>query len=286
MMHPSEPLKIAYAIASRGRPSALIGVIASAWRLQSGANLLAFTVAVDDDDEKTLEALDLMKRDGEFPVQAVPAPRAPYMAAAQNRAVAAAGDADLVCLISDRTFQITPGHDVGIVDAAMRFPHRVLWYSSPNDPDTTTPIIPHTVLDALDWKPLPEIYVYWFSDTHLMEVDRMCFGGPSLRIKPMVAGARGRTTRGREFRWWTELYIALRPRRLAEAKRLNAALGLEWKDPPPEMLEDFAIRDRHLLEHAADFEARFGDRAEPGPEYREAKAKAEKLMEEMANEQQ
>lgn len=279
MNEPTGPLKIGFAIASRGRPSALIGVIAAAWRLQSGRNHMAFTVAVDDDDILTTQAMHLMAQDGEMPVTPTRAERPPYMAAAQNRAIEAAMGADLVCLLSDRTFLITPGYDQAIVDAAVKYPNRILWISSPGDPDTTVPIIPHTILDIMGWKPLPEIFPFWFSDTWLMEVDRMCFGGPSLRIRPMYSGARKQTTSGRDFEFWTKVFIATRPARMAEAQKWSSALGLTWRDPPPEMLDDFHSRDRHLLAHADEFQAAFGDKREASPQYVEAKAKAEKLLE-------
>lgn len=283
MMNGNPPqLKIAIAIASRGRPASLIGAIAATWRLQSAQHLLAFTVAVDDDDDKTLAALDLLKMDGEIPVTPVIAPRAPYLAAAQNRAIAAAVGSDLVTLLTDRTYVITPGFDVGVADAAMKYPNRILWWSNPADPDTTVPIIPHTLLDVMNWNPLPEVYSFWWTDTHLAELDRMIFGGPSLRIRPMFSGARGHTTRGRDFLFWTQLWVALRPRRMAEAKRLAESLGLPWNEPPPEMMEDFHARDRHLLANADAFMRAFGDQRPPDEGYLLAKARAEKMMEEMA----
>lgn len=278
----AEPLKIAIALASRGRPAAMCGVIMTAWRLQSATNHLAFTVAVDDDDVDSIQMLDLMKRDGEVPVTPVIAPRSYYLGGAQNRAIKAAEGSDLVTLLSDRTFVITPGWDIGVAEAAMKYPNRVLWWSCPSDPDTTTPIIPHTLLDRMDWVWSPEIFGYWYDDTWWMEIDRMIFGGPSLRVRPMFSGARGQTTRGRDFEFWTRAFIVLRPRRMAEAKRLAEALGLPWKDPPPEMLDDFYARDRHLLAHADEFQRVFGDPRPPDEGYLLAKARAEKLMEEMA----
>jgi hypothetical protein len=47
------------------------------------------------------------------------------------------------------------------------------------------------------------------------------------------------------------------------------------------MLGDFYARDRHLLTHAAEFEAAFGDKRDPGPEYAEAKERAVRMMEEL-----
>lgn len=281
MQTADHPVRIAFCIASRGRPASLVGVVMAAQRLQSGTNHIAFMVAADEDDIKTLDAIQFLRDSGEVNIHSTVAPREPYLAAAQNRSVQAAMGAEIVCLISDRFYSITPGYDIGIVDAAIRHPNRLLWFSCPSDPDTTMPIIPHTWLDVTDWRPLPEIFPYWFTDTWLAEIDRMCFGGPSLRIRPMYAGARQQTTRGREFEFWTRLYIALRPQRVEKAKRLSEAMGLTWADPPAEMLADFEARDRHLLQHAADFEERFGDKSAPGPDYLAAKAKAEDMLKEV-----
>jgi len=281
MIQQPDSLKIAIAIASRGRPAALAGAVMAAWKLQSARHHLAFPIAVDEDDAATLAMIETLKAEG-IPAVPVVAPQSPYLAAAQNRAIAAAQDADITTLLTDRTMVISPGWDIGIVDAAIKYPNRVMFWSCPSDPDTTVPIIPHTILERTDWRPLPELWVYWYSDTWLTEVDRMCFGGPSLRVRPMYSGSRQQTQRGRDFAFWTQLFVATRPMRIAAAKKLNADLGLEWKDPPPEMIEDFLARDKHLLDHAEDFQRMFGDNRPPSEQYLEAKAKAEAMMKELA----
>lgn len=275
------PVRIAICIASRGRPAALAGVVMAAQRLQSAVNQIAFALALDDDDVKSIQMFETLAQSGEVNVHASIAPRDSSISAAQNRAVRLAMGAEIVTLLSDRAFVITPGWDVGLVDAAIRHTNRVLWWSCPHDPDTTMPIFPHTILDAVGWQPHPEIYPYWYIDTHWAEIDRMVFNGPSLRIRPMYAGARQQTTRGRDFAFWAGVFAALRPKRIEEAKRLNEALGLTWLDPTPEMLSDFYARDHHLAQHAEDFEARFGDPNPPGPEYLAAKARAEAMLKEI-----
>ena len=275
------PVRIAVCIASRGRPAALAGVVMAAQRLQSCTNHLAFSLALDDDDVKSIQMFETLAQSGEVNVHADIAPRDSSIAAAQNRAVRLAMGAEIVTLLSDRAFVITPGWDVGVVDAAIRHANRLLWWSCPHDPDTTMPIFPHTILDQVGWQPHPEIYPYWYIDTHWAEIDRMVFGGPSLRIRPMYAGARAQTTRGRDFAFWSRLFAGLRPKRVDEAKRLADALALPWNDPSPEMLADFYARDRHLAQHADDFEARFGDKSPPDEAYLAAKARAEDMLKEI-----
>lgn len=273
------PLKIACAIASRGRPVALCGVIATLWRLQSGQNHLAFTVACDDDDAPTQAMLATIAADGEIPVIPVPALRAPTLGAAQNRAIQRAMDADLVTLPSDRTFCISGGWDALLADAHRAHPNRVLWWSSPEDMDTVLPVLPKAWLDLTDWRYSPEAYPFWYDDTGLMEVDRMAFGGPSLMTRAAYSGARQRTTRGRDFAFWTEAFVARRSERVALAKRLALALNpFGWTEPPAEMMADFHRRDDHLRTNAALFEERFGDTAEPSEQYRELKRNAEEAI--------
>lgn len=272
------PLKIACAIASRNRPVALCGVIANLWRLQSGHNHIAFTIAADEDDARTQSVLATITGDGEIPVIPVIAPRAATLGAAQNRAVQRAGDADLVTLPSDRTFCVSPGWDAILAEAHRKHPARVLWWSSPDDMDTVLPVLPRAWLDATEWKYSPETHPFWFDDTGTMEVDRMAFHSPSLMTRAAYSGARSRTTRGRDFAFWTEVFIAMRSHRIETAKRLAETLGDGWKEPNDAMLADFHRRDEHLRQNAPLFEERFGDKSEPSAEYLALKDKAKEML--------
>lgn len=277
----TDPKKICVAIASRGRPSALVGVIMGLQRLQSGRNMVAYSVAADVDDPNT-EAMLKFVADEEIPVVLNTAPRAPYLGAAHNRAINQAQDADIVTLMSDRSYCITWGWDLAISEAAEKYPNRVLWWSSPVEADTTMPILPASVLDAVDWKYSPEIFPFWYDDTGWAEIDRMIHNAPSLAVRAYFGGMRGKTTRLRDLAFWTTLYAALRPRRIEQAKMIAARLNLPWTDPPEEMMADFLNRDKHLIENAEALEQAFGDpSAEVTPEYLDAKENGKRLMEEL-----
>ena len=271
-------MRIAIAIASRGRPSAMAGVVMSFWRLQSGRNELAFPLAIDDDDVKTIQMARFLQED-EPPVVLDIAPRPGTLAECQNRAIKAAAGSDVVVLASDRTFCITPGFDEAIANAVKKYPNRVMWFSSPTEPDLVLPIIPKAFLDAVAWDYAPVVWPFWFIDTWHVELDRLIHGGPSLRVKCMYSGGRAKTTRGRDFEFWIRLFVATRKSRIKASKILADTFGVEWKEPDPAMIAEFEARDKYQLDHVADFEKAFGDPSDPGPEYVAAKARAEKIME-------
>lgn len=274
-------MRLSVAIASRGRPCALIGVVLSLWRLRSGLHEIGFILGVDEDDLPTHRACELLATD-EAPVAARCEPRAPYLGRVQNALIRESPTADVVTLMSDRTFPLTIGWDAAIADAVTKYPQRVLWWSCPTDPDTTIPIIPRAVLRAINNQWSPCLFSYWYDDTWRMEIDCMTHAAPALRVgSANYGGARAFTTRGRDFAFWATFFAATRPRRIYEARNLAATFGREWKEPTMEMLEHFRQRDRQLIARAPEFEKTFGDPSEPGPEYLEAKAKAETIIREM-----
>lgn len=274
-------MKIVACLASRQRPAAMTGVIMALHRMRSAQHELHFVVGLDDDDDTTpaLQAFE-----GELAeLHPTIAPPPMVRGEVENRMIAKAAEfqPDVVTLMSDRTFNITPAWDEWIARAVTFIPNRVMWWSCPEDPGCIIPIAPRAYLEATDWTWSPEIFPFWWDDTWHQEIDVMIHGLPSRKARCTYSGARGTTANGREFAFWLDVFIKTRPRRreLAAgiAKLLNTTVTMR-----PEVENYFAGYDKTMAERCPGFEERFGD-PRPAPDrYLAARARAEKLLAEIA----
>lgn len=273
-------MKIAACLASRGRPAAMIGVTMSLHRLRSAQHEIDFVLGLDDDDTKVQAHLGAFEGefagpDIVFSIAAAPMVRG----GVENNMLAAARKAapDVVTLVTDRTFNITPAWDEWIQRAVTASPNRVLWWQCPEDPGCVIPIIPKAYLDATDWKWSPEIFPFWWDDTWHQEIDLLIHGFPSIKARCTYSGARGKTRNGREFAFWLDVFIKTRQLRIRAAVNIAAALGIGLaKDP--RVAEYMTRYDQQLAGRCEEFEKTFGDPGDPGANYLAAKAAAEKLI--------
>ncbi len=272
-------MKVAITLVTRNRPLGMTGVVMSLWRLKTGNNDLEFHIGLDEDDPESIVAAELLKE--EAPVNLVIGPRPIARGEVENRTLQFVRDADVVTMLTDRTFCITPGWDHAILKGAHEQPKRVLWWSSPDDNGCVMPIIPKAWLAACDHKWSPEIFPFWFDDTWNQHVDLMVHGAPSLKVLASYSGARAQTSRARDFRFWIEVFHATFPQRLEQARRMADVLGVEWK-ARPEVSDYMEAHYRRLIENIPDLEKTYGDDREPGPEYLAAKARAAKFVMETA----
>lgn len=252
----------------------------SLWRLRSGQHGLNFIVGTDDDDENTRAAVDILSTEIPDGISCVSGPRPIARGEVENRSLAAARltDPDLVTMLTDRTFCITPGWDEALARGVTEQPKRVLWWSCPDDPVCVMPVIPKVWLEACDWRWSPEIFPFWFDDTWNQQIDLMLHGLPSLKIQTSYAGVRAQTNRARDFKFWIDLFHYTFPQRARQAKEMAEKLGVEWV-----MRDDAAAYfQRHhdsLINGIPNMERMFGDPGEPTPEYIEAKKRAEPMLE-------
>ncbi len=268
-------MKITVALLSRSHPDALTGVVMSLHRLSSGAHDIRYLIGVDDDDELTQLAVDAIT---EPKITLHVGPRAPTRGELENRLLRLTrGHADAVTLMTDRTFPISPGWDELIAHGVTELPNRLLWWSCPTDNVCAIPIIPSIYLDACDWQWSPEIFPFWFDDTWNQHIDLMLHGMPSKKSRAYYAGQRGKTTRGRDFAFWIDVFWRLLPIRVEQAREMSAKLGVEWK-ARPDVLQYCGNWYKALSSNIARLEADFGDARDPGPEYLEAKSRAERML--------
>lgn len=274
-------MKLGICLVTRNNPGPLIGVIMSLWRLRSLQHELQFFLGVDDDDRETDKVADILTGIDPRPILAY-GKRNPCRGTTENRMLelARADNSDLVTLLTDRTFPITPAWDQVLAQGCEEQPKRPLWWSCPHDNVCAIPIMPRAYLDAIDWKWSPELFPFWFDDTWHQQIDLMINGLPSLKIKASFAGQRGKTTRGRDFGFWIDFFHRTLPIRAEMAKEIAGKLGIEWK-ARPDVMQYFQSWYEQMSKGVAALEEHFGDPRDPGPEYAIAKERAESMMLEM-----
>jgi hypothetical protein len=247
------------------------------WRLRSGQHDLQFHVGCDDDDPETVVAAELLA--DEPPVAVHVGKRPIARGETENRVLKHAREvnADVVTMLTDRTFPITPGWDIAIAQGATEAPKRVLWWSCPEDNVCVMPIIPKAWLEACDYHWSPEIFPFWFDDTWNQQIDLMLHGMPSMKVLTSYSGVRAATSRARDFEFWINLFRQTFPMRVAQARAMAPKLGVEWV-----MREDVVqYFDRHhnsLMANLPKLNEMFGDKRDPDETYTLARERADRLM--------
>ena len=270
-------MKIAVAIASRGRPAAMIGAVMAAWRLRTGKHDVQFILGIDEDDGFTHKhALAFM---GELEPVIVSPPNITVRGEVENAMLAAseALNPDVVTLMSDRAFVITPGWDEGLAIGVSTAPKRVVWWSCPDDKACVMPVIPQAYLRAIDYRWSTETHPFWWDDSAAQEIDLMLHGIPSMKIHPMYSGQRGPTQSARDFVFWLDVFRAMRPERRARARQIAAALEIPFMERQ-DVDQYFQSYDAVMRARCEAFEKEYGDPNPPTARYLAAKAKAERMM--------
>jgi hypothetical protein len=277
-------MKIAVCLLSRSHPEALTGVVMGLWRLRTEKHQIEFRIGADFDDEPTIKAVGRLG--SEIPPESLVihcGPRPISRGEIENILIAHCKDADVVTLMTDRTFCITPGWDDMVARGVSeeKYRGRVFWWSCPQDHVCAIPIIPKAWLDACDYRWSPEIFPFWFDDTWNQHIDLLIHGMPSQKMLVSFSGTRGKTTRGRDFAFWINVFNECLPLRVTAAKEMAAKLGVAWQDRRDVLLY-FENWSKALLENVSSLEQVYGDDRDPGPEYFTAKDRAEKMLIDMA----
>ena len=260
------------------RPLGLVGVVMSLQRMRSLQHEVRFRIGIDDDDEDSLAACSSLAQ--ECAIDVVAGPRPIARGEIENRLLKGSTDADIVTMLTDRTFCITPGWDDALARGAAEQPKRLLWWTSPDDNGCTMPIIPRAWREACDGVWSPEIFPFWFDDTWNQQIDLMIYGMPSLKIVTNYSGQRAKTNRARDFGFWITLFNELLPLRAQTALDMAAKLGVETAQRP-DVLEYITKHYQTLMQNIPVLEKHFGDVGEPNAEYVEAKRRAEELFAKM-----
>lgn len=273
-------MRVTVGIASRGRPLALTGVVMALDRLKSGKHDVRFVVGADCDDEHLGRMHELWAGSNEGSDVVIRMAERSTLAAVWNRLAGFDKEADVLTLLSDRAFCISPWWDDMLVDGVEKHPDRVMWWSSPEDSDCTMPVVSKKWIAAADYEWCSNLWPFWFSDTENREIDLLVSGKVPLKLAANYAGARATTQSGRDFAFWFSVYSLLRSERIARSKRIAAAFGTEIRLPPEGYFEAW---DKEMQDRSPDFEERFGDKHPASAAYLAAKANAEQVVKEYRN---
>lgn len=265
-------------ICTHNRPLGLIGVVMALNRMRSLQHEVRFRIGIDEDDQVSLDACANLS--AECTIDPVVGPQPVARGEIENRLLRGSTDADIVTMLTDRTFCITPGWDDALARGVTEQPKRLLWWSCPDDNGCVMPIIPRAWREAADNVWSPEIFPFWFDDTWNQQIDLMLYGLPSLKIVTNYSGHRAKTKRARDFGFWINLFNELLPHRVEQAKVIGERLGVPFQ-PREDVMKYIGQHYQTLMKNIPVLEQHFGDNVDPGPGYVEAKARAEKLFAEM-----
>jgi hypothetical protein len=268
-------VKVHVNLCTHARPLGLIGTVMALQRLRSNQHEVRFNIGIDEDDQVSLDAASNLS--AECPIDVSVGPRPIARGEIENRMLKLSADADVVTMLTDRTFCITPGWDDALAKGVVEQPKRLLWWTCPDDNGCVMPIIPRAWREAAENCWSPEIFPFWFDDTWNQQIDLMLYGLPSKKIVANYSGHRAKTKRARDFAFWIQLFNHLLPHRVEQAKTMAIALGVPFEMRPP-VMEYIQRHYQTLMERIDVLEKHFGDNGDPGPEYAESKARAERLF--------
>lgn len=274
-------MKIAFCLVTRGNPKRAAAVIECARSLQGDTNEIEYLVGVDADDT---DSYNYFRQN--YPGIVLSVDKRPKgVGVVWNRLIQRA-EADIYCPFPDDSFVGCPFWDDVIVDTfkkryakAPKECHVLGWNDLANPNQCTLPIVSREWVE-MTGKLYDERFPFWFYDTAVTETFSFVMGQPVPCHPGLILAARkGVTQRMRDLEFWWRFFIHTRQERLENAKEYRARLGIELHDG---MLDDciksWERRDRYGMAEIDEFEAIAGERKPPTPEYLQAKADAESLM--------
>lgn len=263
-------MKIHVLIPSRERPKMLAATLETLRALETGAHTVRYTVLADSDDAPTLEmagrTLDVEHCAGAGLVNA------------RVNGLIAESDADAFMPWADDLFALAPAWDEitkRVLDKVPAFSWQEI-----QDPRNHTAIVLSAAWVKAAGRFFPEHFPFWFADTWLKEVHGFVYGRDMPIIEQLrFFHKRGATHGMRDLAFWFTIFARTRGERVAEAKRIAAALGLSWRERP-ELVAIFEAADAEQLNRVPQYEAAFGavEGGEPSAEYLKAKRKAEAML--------
>lgn len=280
-------MKITVIIPSRNRPLRLMDTITTAKELESGKHQVTYVVGCDDDDEKTDAACQLLQSGGSVAYGKF---RRTTLGKMVNE-LALAAPADVYCSLCDDIRITTAYWDEKIAEAVEAKPDGVFWWKTSEDRPASYAIVTEKWRAAAGYI-FTDYFPFWFDDLWLLELWILAANsGPAeqpadstawLYVDASLEDRPYNTQRMRDLAFWHGFYQEMRPTRVAEAKRIAAALG--W-NVVPEIIDRLAAQIGPNAAFVADMhniEARQGDKNEPTPEYLQAKARAAAMLQKEA----
>lgn len=268
-------MKFAFLMVTRGNPKRAAAVIENAKALASGRHEIQYIVGCDNDDPATGS---YFHQNYDKDITLSIANRPTGVGAVWNRCAALCPQADIYCPFPDDVFIGLSKWDDYIVSLNRPV---LAWNDISNPGHCTLPIVTREWLDLVG--PLyDERFPFWFYDTCVGEVYSFVTGfHVFIPVDLSLISQKGRTQNLRELTFWWDLYVAIRPERLALAARIREKLGLKLSASIlSNVVAGWERRDEIGRGSAAKIEAQLsmeGQRA-PSAEYLTARASAQNYM--------
>jgi hypothetical protein len=236
-------VKIAYVMATRGRPHQALACVEIARMLASGKHDVEYVLAIDSDDVTAPQIRHLRH----CTVSEASRPLCPPEA--WNRAIKAT-DADVYLHTCDDAVVIVDNWDATLAQLpGLPGPNRLLMAANnlgcPNVP--TMFMASREWIDLVDGELLDPLFPFWFSDTAAAELWSLVTGEPfpiAMGFQILTKGQQPNPGL-RDMDFWWQVYAARRRDRLAKAAEIRAKLGMPLPATLGAMIKRFEERDRH-----------------------------------------
>lgn len=218
-------MKLNLCIASRGNPVNLCDVI-----VQTDARVIDYqntiiSVALDNDDDSIPDVPDTQCQ-----VVWDIGEREDSLGAKYNRA-ARNSPADVYILGADDNIFTTDGWDEKVREAMGLFPDNFgfVYFGRLDGTLPTQMAVPQKLIE-IQGSMFPEHWPFWYHDTWTDEIAHMTGRILWVDIDVKEIGGRGKTRGIQEVPFWTTLFDALRPQRVATAEKLSGMFNPVWID--------------------------------------------------------
>jgi hypothetical protein len=271
-------MKITVPLPSRSRPAGLLSALTVFDATSSGEHEITYAVIVDEDDINTIEHIEHWQIAKMLPegVRLFVGDRMDGLQFRLNEAVRQL-PADVYTQATDDFFPLTYHWDKVLVKTAEEFP-AFSWFECADPNMHTCFAMTHKWVDAVG-RMYPEWFPFWFADTWVTEVSSFAFNKPVEVVKELKMGNKRGTTQGMfDLRFWFEFFVATRPLRMEEAKRVAAAYGREMGDNT-EAIRRMLFVDGYNFAHVPEYEKKFNaNNGVPSEAYKAAYARAKQWM--------
>lgn len=269
-------MKISVIIPSRGRAFRLWVAIGALQELASGKHQITYVIGCDEDDTETQNVCSLMREtDGETAYGVF---KRMGSLGEMDNILARQVPADVYCVLGDDLQITTRDWDDIIAKAWEQKPDGVWWWSSKGEISALAPIISHKWFEAAG-RLFTDYFPFWWDDLWLLEVWLLAAEAPPIFIDAYMRDRSIKTHRMRDLKFWSDFYQSRKPERVADAKRIAAALGWKLTGITEALGEQVFGPREEFLNRIDEIEKGQGEVANPPtPEYLKAKARAEALM--------
>lgn len=273
-------MKLTVIIPSRGRAFQLLASIRTAQQAESGKHEVTYIVGCDADDPQTIGICQMLRLGSPVggPVTAHCFERTGSLGEMVNQ-MALDVPGDVYVGLCDDVLIRTQGWDQKIAEAVEATPGGVFWWKTDPSRPAAYAIITEKWRAAAGYL-YTDYFPFWWDDLWLIEVWVLASEGPWLFVDAWLEDRPNRTQRMRDLLFWHDFFARMKPKRVAEAKRIAEALGWKLTGITEQLAAEILKPSPAFFAEAENIERGQGDVDKPPtPEYVRAKLRAEQMLE-------